>query len=214
MKIERFYIHGKAKNFYDACVLYGNLYRGHVHADSIIQFVHPGADTILFRLGSGAFFIGRKKCIPRPRPINLDKLKAFIESSGAFKLTTSVIGYKAAYTGIGYRDIDILRVRIPIGAAVHTSVRMADSVFPRGPFEVVPDKCRASQAFVMDAWSLEHEPSKAKNFFSSYNKSYHYKLRTYAQPDCFEDTAKSCANGIHFFLTFEEAVKFATINMY
>jgi len=69
-------------------------------------------------------------------------------------------------------------------------------------------KCRAEWAKVVAAYTFDKKPIKDKNkiYQSSHNADFTYKVGQTIKPDKFDDNQfVECSNGIHFFITFEEA---------
>lgn len=71
-------------------------------------------------------------------------------------------------------------------------------------------KCRASEAFVEGFYDKKgnvlHDVFSAKSYYDS---KFLYSIGTTVKPDSFEqDRWIECGSGIHFFLTFEEAVEY------
>jgi hypothetical protein len=69
-------------------------------------------------------------------------------------------------------------------------------------------KCRASKAKVLSAEmiGIAEEKFECKHFYSFHNINFTYKLGEVVEPDSFSsDMREVCSNGIHFFMTEQEA---------
>ena len=72
-------------------------------------------------------------------------------------------------------------------------------------------KCRCSKALASELYDLEGSVVKPKGEICSYYSPYNfaYTLGEMAYPDGFDDDRYlTCSNGIHFFMSFDEAVDF------
>ena len=71
-------------------------------------------------------------------------------------------------------------------------------------------KCRADKANVVKIWNLDRTESKLEEVYSSHDNDFKYKVGeeiTPKEPFC-EDRWNECSSGIHFFITFQEAVDY------
>lgn len=69
-------------------------------------------------------------------------------------------------------------------------------------------KCRALKATVINIIDVD-TGKRLKTAWSGYNNAYKYKVGTIARPVLpFEKEARTCASGIHFFMTKEAAKKY------
>ena len=71
-------------------------------------------------------------------------------------------------------------------------------------------KCRADKAKVIAIWNMDRTKSELTEAFSTYDDEFIYKVGTYVEPKepfC-EDRWNECSSGIHFFITFDEAVNY------
>ena len=72
-------------------------------------------------------------------------------------------------------------------------------------------KCRASEAKVINIYQHSDNEWKINNDLSPYgfhDESFIYRVGKTAIPDSFDDDRwNECSNGIHFFMSFEEAVR-------
>ena len=69
-------------------------------------------------------------------------------------------------------------------------------------------KCRCSKAKVLSITSLD-EIEQYNEAYSSYDNDFIYELGKTVEPDSFdEDRFDECSNGIHFFITRQEAVDY------
>lgn len=71
-------------------------------------------------------------------------------------------------------------------------------------------KVRVSRAIVEKAYdSRGNEIEDKKQFMSAFDKNFHYIVGQEVQPNSFDPSPyKTCTNGIHCFLTFEQAVQY------
>ena len=68
------------------------------------------------------------------------------------------------------------------------------------------NKCRCSKAKAIALYNPDGTPSKETKAHSQENDGFVYELGKVAVPDSFdEDRWVECSNGIHFFMSFEEA---------
>jgi len=71
-------------------------------------------------------------------------------------------------------------------------------------------KCRADYVLVNSAWNIDHSPSPEVRF---YNRMYRdnkieYRIGKHVYADSWDDNIRTeCTHGIHFYLTFQEAVE-------
>ena len=71
---------------------------------------------------------------------------------------------------------------------------------------LVGRKCRAESAIVKAIYNPDRTISKLKEVTGNYNSSVLYKVGETVLPDKYNDDIRvECTNGIHFFITFEEA---------
>ena len=69
-------------------------------------------------------------------------------------------------------------------------------------------KCRCSKAKVLSITSLD-ETEQYNEAYSSYDSDFIYEVGKTVEPDLFnEDRFDECSNGIHFFITRQEAVDY------
>ena len=69
-------------------------------------------------------------------------------------------------------------------------------------------KCRCSKAKVLSITSLD-ETEQYNEAYSSYDNDFIYEVGKTVEPDSFdEDRFDECSNGIHFFITRQEAVDY------
>ena len=69
-------------------------------------------------------------------------------------------------------------------------------------------KCRCSKAKVLSIMSLD-ETEQYNEAYSSYDSDFIYEVGKTVEPDSFdEDRFDECSNGIHFFITRQEAVDY------
>ena len=71
-------------------------------------------------------------------------------------------------------------------------------------------KCRADKAKVIAIWNMDRTKSELTEAFSTHDDEFIYKVGTYVEPKepfC-EDRWNECSSGIHFFITFDEAVNY------
>ena len=69
-------------------------------------------------------------------------------------------------------------------------------------------KCRCSKAKVLSITSLD-EKENFNKAYSSFDNEFVYKLGKTVEPDLFnEDRFDECSNGIHFFITRQEAIDY------
>jgi len=78
---------------------------------------------------------------------------------------------------------------------------------------ITDGKCRAAEAVVSKYFTLDHEEIQiepAQTVLSFYDNSFIYPAvgKTVFPKLCFSQEQKTCASGIHFFRTFEEAVDY------
>ena len=72
---------------------------------------------------------------------------------------------------------------------------------------LVGKKCRAEFVKVLEIYSLNDNTVEVANGW--YNKDFIYKVGETIYPDSYDDDIRvECTNGIHFFLTKEEALSF------
>ena len=108
------------------------------------------------------------------------------------------IGYKkCVYDCTNYYDYENCIVKLLIPADAKRS-----SGFGR--------KCRCSKAKVLGIYDLDGgELKNIDEVFSLYYRTFTYKIGEWVYPDSFdEEVFNECSNGIHFFITFEEARKY------
>ena len=68
------------------------------------------------------------------------------------------------------------------------------------------NKCRCSKAKVLGIFDLDGNELKDVVVYSGYDIDFKYKVGEYVYPDSFdEDRYHECSNGIHFFMSFDEA---------
>ena len=76
-------------------------------------------------------------------------------------------------------------------------------------------KCRASKAVVLNILNTDGTPVKDSvlantKFFSLYDSAFEYRKGETIVPDNFDTNPwKECSNGIHFFMSFEEAANYS-----
>ena len=71
-------------------------------------------------------------------------------------------------------------------------------------------KCRADKAKVVAIWNTDRTKSDLTEAVSSHDNEFIYKVGDYVapkEPFC-EDRWNECSSGIHFFVTFDEAVSY------
>ena len=71
-------------------------------------------------------------------------------------------------------------------------------------------KCRADKAKVVAIWNTDRTKSDLTEAVSSHDNEFIYKVGDYVapkEPFC-EDRWNECSSGIHFFVTFDEAVNY------
>ena len=71
-------------------------------------------------------------------------------------------------------------------------------------------KCRADKAKVVAIWNTDRTKSDLTEAVSSHDSEFIYKVGDYVapkEPFC-EDRWNECSSGIHFFVTFDEAVSY------
>ena len=104
------------------------------------------------------------------------------------------VGYKQCkyYGKNGYYDDCIVKLLIPADAK-------RSSAFGR--------KCRCSKAKVLGVYNrYGNKIKKYYDVLSTYDMGFYYKVGEWVYPDSFDDDRfNECSNGIHFFMTFEEA---------
>ena len=70
-------------------------------------------------------------------------------------------------------------------------------------------KCRASWAYVLDIQKLDGSPADIKEVQSNYDPGTIYKVGHMVVADEFDGNRMiECSNGIHFFMTRDEAVRY------
>lgn len=71
-------------------------------------------------------------------------------------------------------------------------------------------KCRCSKAKVIKFLSLDRVEAKIDRAHSSWDPNFNYYKGKYVEPQCpFDENRWSeCSSGIHFFMTFQEAVDY------
>lgn len=69
-------------------------------------------------------------------------------------------------------------------------------------------KCRADKAIVLGFYNKKGEPLNLTHERSGYNGNFIYTRGEAVHADYFDSERKTCAHGIHFFLTFQEAVDY------
>ena len=70
-------------------------------------------------------------------------------------------------------------------------------------------KCRCSEAKVLEIFTTKRKKAVARKAVSIKDENFVYEVgKTVFVKDFCEDRWKECAAGIHFFLTFDEAVKY------
>lgn len=121
----------------------------------------------------------------------------------------SFIGWKKAYVtepATGYTKYILLKLYIPADA------KRLNAATSR--------KCRASRAKVLAAYEYTFDnqsvtyryrlqPCKELGSIESYHRDFSYTVGEYAVPDSFDDDVTNvCSNGIHFFITKEEALDY------
>jgi len=112
----------------------------------------------------------------------------------------SFVAFKAVYIQGGRSSIPpvILKLEIPAHAKRTSSL--------------VGRKCRASRARIISAYQRDGSRYRGKRFTSIFNNSIHYKMGEMIIPDSYNpDIRLECTNGIHFFMTFEEAANYSKI---
>ena len=91
------------------------------------------------------------------------------------------------------RGVYILELLIPAGAA-RTSA-------------LTSRKCRASRVKVLTATTLAGDPAPHQEYASNYDSTFIYKVGKFVRVKNYsDDIRETCAPGIHFFMTREEAV--------
>ena len=71
-------------------------------------------------------------------------------------------------------------------------------------------KCRADKAKVIAIWNMDRTKSELTEAFSTHDNEFIYKVGMYVEPKepfC-ENRWNECSSGIHFFITFDEAVNY------
>ena len=102
----------------------------------------------------------------------------------------SFIGWKKCCNGI--QPPVIVKLEIPANARRCSAIS---------------NKCRCSQAKVLEIQNLDGTIADAKEVYSWYNKNFVYRVNEYIYPDWFDDNFwNECGHGIHFFMKREEAV--------
>lgn len=70
-------------------------------------------------------------------------------------------------------------------------------------------KCRAEAVYVLDFFHMDGSPAPEVNVVSSLrDPTFTYSRGKFISVDNFDDGRRECAPGIHFFLTFKEAVDY------
>lgn len=69
-------------------------------------------------------------------------------------------------------------------------------------------KCRADKAIVLGFYNKKGEPLNLTYERSGYDGNFIYTRGEAVHADYFDSERKTCAHGIHFFLTFQEAVDY------
>jgi len=75
---------------------------------------------------------------------------------------------------------------------------------------LVGRKCRADQVLVVNAWHTDHSLSNETQFRNRlYNdKTIEYRIGEHVYADSWDDDIRvECTHGIHFYLTFQEAIE-------
>lgn len=104
-----------------------------------------------------------------------------------------LIGYKKVYTE-NYSDYMIAKLLIPAKARRVCSAS---------------NKVRSSYAKVLGFYNLNGKKSRTKNGYSLHYHDFKYSVGEIVRSTKkFDTSAKTCSTGIHFFLTFKEAVEY------
>ena len=70
-------------------------------------------------------------------------------------------------------------------------------------------KCRANTAKVLEIFNAQNHNEKFEIGYSIFNMNFEYKVGEFVSPDRFDDDRfNECSNGIHFFITLQEAIDY------
>lgn len=122
---------------------------------------------------------------------SIDNIRTALDTMGQ-----DLIGYKA------------LEVRLCKGLS---KIVIAKLLIPAEAKRIVfkDDKCRCEWAKVLEIYSIGTRQQYESAHSYMYSKSLVYKVSEYVYADEFDDNARIvCSNGIHFFLTEEEAIEY------
>jgi hypothetical protein len=139
-----------------------------------------GADIVRARLG-GARLDGARLDGAHGLPLQLARQTICPQGS--------ITGWKKLASG------DVLRLEIPAGAARVNAIGSRH--------------CRAEYAIPLSVHSKDGEIIERGDLVSKYNDSYRYEIGKECRPDKWDPSVtEECSHGIHFFITFEEAVAY------
>lgn len=75
-------------------------------------------------------------------------------------------------------------------------------------------KCRASKAMVLGFYDIDKKEVRNRKAMSAHNLNFLYEKGKMIEPEAFdENRLLECSNGIHFFMSFDQAVDYANENL-
>lgn len=118
-----------------------------------------------------------------------------------FKLPYAIVGYKVVRNKRG--DPEIIKLLIPENTPIHGPMTSATPRKPRNLFDLSCLKFRASKAHVLG------NTTTTTVWYSNYTSDFVYTKGHKVSVRNFSRKLETCAPGIHFFLTIDEAVVWA-----
>ena len=145
----------------------------------------------------------------------LDNIRATIEEEWCLNgccptLVSSIDNIRTALDTMGQDLIGYKALRIEFCSGISRLV-IAKLLIPAEAKRIVfkDDKCRCEWAKVLEIYSIGTRQQYESAHSYMYTKCLVYKVGEYVHADKFDDNARIvCSNGIHFFLTEEEAIEY------
>jgi hypothetical protein len=136
----------------------------------------------------------------------------YLSGSDSFPSCDGVITTAPSYDGVittAPRSLTVYKKTLKHGRSYLTTLRIPKGTRVRWT-PCVGQKCRAEAAFVVSHEPIKPDAAAVVETHSQRNRSFTYKVGKKVTPECGfnQNRCETCASGIHFFLTKEEARKY------
>ncbi len=110
------------------------------------------------------------------------------------------IAYKKAYAKLNLTSAYVFGCPVIVELEIPKTARRCSAT---------TEKCRCDRANVLKIYDLRHQEIKFVKAFSGYDRAFEYKPgEMVIVPDFDDDRWNECSTGIHFFMSFQEAVEY------